>query len=622
MANNSVTKIFSFFRSFLIYEPPSDPPRFVLKEKESTKPGKMNSLSQSTDELNTLLRFAHRLESTMEQVKNTIRHEPSPNRIDTIQQETEVLEAQKAELSPILLAYTSSEDLEQRSISASLAENILIIKKLFQLPHNQDIVIREFGIPANPSRKAMLVFADGLVDKKVINLSVLEPLMSFGSKKKSLDEGDILRLLITDYLPDSIARQSENFQTVIKGINGGDTALFVDGARGAALIETRGFEHRAIERPAVEQTVRGSQSSFTETLRTNISLVRLTLRSRDLVTELITLGARSQIDCAVMYLESVANPDLVSEVKRRLSNISTDYIADGILEQFIEDHPNIPIPQTLSTERPDRVAPHLSEGRVAILLDGSPFALVVPITLFTLFHSPEDFALKLPAGSFMRILRLTAAFLAAIFPSLYMAISYYHPEALPTDIVLAIAGARERVPFPAILEVIDMELSFEFIREAGTRIPGLLGNTIGIIGAVILGQAVVAAGIVNPITVVIIAITGMASFAVPDFRTGMAIRLVRFAFLVAAVSLGLVGVASGLFVMTVILCSMKSFGVPYLSPIGPKTMPGLDVVIRGPVYRQEERPDELNTLDQRRQPPISRKWTKKQPAGGDTTDEL
>jgi len=622
LSNNSITKIFSFFKSLLIYEPLGDPPRFVLKGKESVKPDESSSLSKSADELNTLLRFARRLESTMEQAENTIRHEPSPDSIDTMQQETEVLEAQKAELSPILLAYTSAEDLEQRSISASLAENILIIKKLFQLPHNQDIVIREFGIPADPPRKAILVFTDGLVDKKIINLSVLEPLMSFGSKKKSQDEGDILRLLISDYLPGSIARQSDNFQTVIKGINSGDTALLVDGAGSAVLLDTRGYEHRAVERPAIEQTVRGSQSAFTETLRTNISLVRLTLRSRDLVAEMITLGTRSQIDCAVMYLESVANPDLVAEVKRRLSNISTDYIADGILEQFIEDHPNIPIPQTLSTERPDRVSPHLSEGRVAILLDGSPFALVVPITLFTLFHSPEDFALKLPSGSFMRILRLTAAFLAAIFPSLYMAISYFHPEALPTDIVLAIAGARERVPFPAILEVIDMELSFEFIREAGTRIPGLLGNTIGIIGAVILGQAVVAAGIVNPITVVIIAITGMASFAIPDFRTGMAVRLVRFAFLVAAVSLGLVGVASGLFVMTVILCSMKSFGVPYLTPIGPKTIPGLDVVIRGPVYRQEMRPDELNTLDQRRQPPISRKWAKKQPDGGNTTDEL
>lgn len=622
MSNNSITKILSFFGNLLIYEPPSNPPRFVLKEKEAAKPGEPSSLSQSADELNTLLRFARRLESTMEQAKNTIRHEPSPASIDTMQQEAEALESQKTELSPILFAYTSGNDLEQRSISASLAENILIIKKLFQLPHNQDIVIREFGIPANPPRKAILVFADGLVDKKVINLSVLKPLMSFDTEKKCPDEGDILKLLVTDYLPGNIAKQSANFQSVIKAITGGDSALLVDGARGAILIETRGFEHRAVERPLIEQTVRGSQSAFTETLRTNISLVRLTLRSRDLVTEMITLGARSQIDCAVMYLESVANPDLVTEVKRRLSNISTDYIADGILEQFIEDHPNIPIPQTLSTERPDRVSPHLSEGRIAILLDGSPFALVVPITLFMLFHSPEDFTLKLPSGSFMRILRLTAAFLAAVFPSLYMGISYYHPEALPTDIVLAIAGARERVPFPAILEVIDMELSFEFIREAGTRIPGLLGNTIGIVGAVILGQAVVAAGIVNPITVVIIAITGLASFAVPDFRTGMAIRLVRFAFLIAAVNLGLVGVASGLFVATVILCSMKSFGVPYLSPIGPKTTPGLDVVIRGPVYRQEERPDELNTLDQRRQPPISRKWTKKQPDGGNTTDEL
>jgi len=204
---------------------------------------------------------------------------------------------------------------------------------------------------------------------------------------------------------------------------------------------------------------------------------------------------------------------------------------------------------------------------------------------------------------------------ASILPAVYIAISYYHPEALPTDLALAIAGARERIPFPAVVEVLFMELSFELIREAGTRKPGLLGETIGIVGGIILGQAVVAANLISPITVVIIAITGLASFAIPDLRTGMTVRLVRFLYLIAALTLGLVGVASVLFLLTVILCSMKSFGVPYFAPLAPKTMAGLDVVVRGPNYRQEERPDELNTLDERRQPSVSRKWERQEPEG-------
>ena len=618
---NSLTKIISSLKNLLIYEPPSIPTPFVLEEKqsenESEKPAESSALTESADELNQLLRFAQHLEATIEQAKSAISQEPTPDKIDSILQQIKVLEAQKAELSPILLAYNSGENTESRNISASLEENSLIIKKIFQVSDNEDIIIRDFFIPTNPPRKAMLVFTQGLVDNKDITSSILMPL--FAVKELS---GDILEFLITKHLSSNQAKQVKDFQAIVKGINGGDTALFVDGANGAILLFTKGFEHRAIGRPQLEQTIRGSQSAFTETLRTNITLVRLTLRSPNLVTKMITLGKRSRIDCAVMYLQSVANPDLVAEVKRRLSNISTDNITAGMLEQFIEDHPGIPFPQILSTERPDRVSSHLSEGRIAVLVDGDPFALVVPISLFTLFGSPEDFALKLPSGTFMRALRYLSAFVAVILPAFYLAITYYHQEAVPTDLILAIAGARERIPFPAIVEVLFIEVSFEFIREAGTRIPGLLGQTLGIVGGIILGQAVVAASLISPVTVVVVAITAIASFSIPDFRMGMAVRQIRFLFIIAGATLGLIGVASGLFVVLGVLSSMKSFGVPYLSPIAPKTTPGLDTMVRGPVYRQEQRPDELNTQDQSRQPPISRKWEKQRTEGGNVTDEL
>lgn len=614
MDNNSFSKMWTCLTSLLLYKPPRMGKRFVLSEKEAPEPSQLFDLSNLSGQLNALLRYAYRLAARMEEAQMIVRRKFDSETIQALKQKVSLLEKEKTELAPVLLAYDNDEDPELRVVSASLETNQITIRRLFRLPDNEDIVIRRFTVPLKPPCEAILVFAKGLVDSKDITSSVLMPL--FNVKDAGAMQGNVLQLLASQFLPNDLAELVGDFRAVINGIQRGYTALFVDGAAGAVLLDTKGFERRAVGRPQIEQTIRGNQSAFTETLQTNIALIRLLLRSRDLVTETVVLGKRSQTDCAVMYLQSVVNPALVSEVKRRLTNISADNIAAGMLEQFIEDHPWMPMPQTLSTERPDRVSSHLAEGRIAILLDGDPFVLVAPISVFTLFHSPEDSALKVPIGTFMRFLRWAGAFVAAIFPALYLAITYYHPETLPTDLALAIAGARERIPFPAIIEVAVMELSFELIREAGTRKPGLLGETIGIVGGIILGQAVVAANLISPITVVVIAITGLASFAIPDFRTGMAVRMVRFLYIVAALLLGLIGLSSTLFVVTVILCSIKSFGVPYLSPVAPKTGSGFDVILRGAIYRQEMRPDELNTLDGRRQPPISRKWDQVKPEGG------
>jgi spore germination protein KA len=282
-----------------------------------------------------------------------------------------------------------------------------------------------------------------------------------------------------------------------------------------------------------------------------------------------------------------------------------------MLQLLMMDQPILPYPQALSTERPDRVAAALAEGRLAILVDGSPFAIVAPISFFTLLHSSEDFSLPWIAGSFARILRLLGGLINVLLPAMYLAISYFHQEALPTDLILAIGAAREKVPFPAFVEIAAMEFAFELLREGGIRIPGLLGSTIGIVGAIILGQAAVSASIVSPITVVIIAVTGLASFSIPDYSLSFAIRLTRFVFELLAAMLGLIGVAGGIITIIVLLCSMKSLGVPYMAPIAPKTRYGYDVIVRGPNASQELRPDELSPQDIRRQPTVSLKWSKK-----------
>jgi spore germination protein KA len=569
-------------------------------------------LTTSRKELDALIRYGNRLAQVMEEARELLSSRDLQAKANLTEQ-LKNLEKQQTELEPILLTYdTNKSDLKKRELSFSIEENEKIIKELYYVEINKDIVIRHFIIPGVKPVKAMLVFMEGMIDKELINLAVLQPLMLLDKEKQALqgDSDNLLKQLISLFLPSNQAQEVDNFGKVSAGLNTGDTALFLDGVNQAVLIETKGYEHRSVGKPDIEQSVRGSQVAFSEALRVNTGLIRTMMPSNDLVTEIFEIGERIPTKCAIMYLKSVANPKLIGEIKRRVLNIKTDYISDmGVLEQFIEDHPSIALPQMLSTERPDRTVAALSEGRVALLLNGTPFAHVVPVTFFTFFHSAEDFSLKVPIGSVSRLLRLIGTLLAVILPAVYLSIVYFHPEALPTEMILAIAGARERVPFPSVGELLLMEFAFELIREAGLRIPGLLGSTIGIVGAIILGQAAVSANLVSPVTVVVIALTGLASFTIPDYRLAAAGRLLRFIFIALAYMLGLVGVALGLLMVTAILTNMKSFGVPYMTPIAPKTMAGLDVIIRGPVFRQEMRPDGLNAQDNRRQPHISRQWT-------------
>lgn len=617
------SKTYNYLKNILVYKPPHTPTPFVLDDKSDKTQAKSsmrleNGLVGQAEELQILLRQAKQLKEVLEMAAKNLK---AGQFTHLAQMKTVVkkLAAIKAERSPVRLAYDAVSQPDDRQVSAVLAENRALLEKLYKLPHNKDIIIRNLILPFSPPIKAILVFLDGMVDSKTLNLAVLQPLMYFSPDhvRDGGTTGSLTAQIIEECLPANQINKAVDYQSVQHGINSGDSALFIDGVPEAILINTRGMVQRGVNKPTTEQTVRGSQASFSEGLRINTALIRGTLKSSELVTEILSIGKRTNTSCAIMYLESVANPLLVAELKRRIEGISIDYMGDiGSLQQFIEDHPGNLFPQALSTERPDRVCVHLAEGRVAFILDGVPLAHIVPVSFFTFFHSAEDFSFKAIASTGLRILRIIAAFITLLLPSLYLAINYFHQEALPTEIALAIAGARERVPFPALIEIVLMEFSFELIREGGLRIPGVLGSTIGIVGALILGQAAVSANIVSPIVVIIIALAGLASFAIPDFQMAMAFRVIRFLMLMLAATLGLVGVASGLLLLTLLLCSMKSFGLPYMLPIAPRVEGNLDVVVRGPVFHQEQRPDGLNTKDSDRQPTISRQWREEKPLGG------
>ena len=621
MVDNSLAKMYRSVKRLIVYEPPKVAKPFVLAESKydgaAGQEADAGPLANEQQKLDDYLAQARRLAAMMEEAKAALAASPvNEEALARVARDLAVSARRQEELSPLLLAYTSHLDAADRPVSASLQENRRIIDSLYHSDINKDILIRDFTLPGNPGVPAMLVFLDGMIDKQIIDLAILQPLMLLSTIRPGQAGADLLPTLAEHYLPTNQASLVATYKDVMDGVNGGDTVLFVDGSHQALVLGTKGYQQRGVERPQIEQSVRGSQAAFSEGLRTNTGLIRTILPSHDLVTEIIMIGDRAPKKCAVMYLRNLASPELVAEVKRRLGSIRTDYALNlGVIEQFIEDQPANPFPQSLSTERPDRTAAALLEGRVALLYEGVPFSHVLPVSFFTFFHSIEDFTMAPLIANFTRLLRLTGATVSVVLPSIYLSLSYFHPEALPTELLLAIAGAREKVPFPTLFELAIMELAFEFIREAGLRVPGMLGSTIGIVGAIILGQAAVTANLVSPVMVVIVAFTGLASFTIPDYRLASVLRVIRFGFMLAGASFGLVGVAFALLLNAAVLCSMKSFGVPYMAPVAPKTMSGLDVVIRGPVFRQERRMDALNTMDSSRQPEIARGWVNQQEPG-------
>ncbi|MCX7923322.1 MAG: spore germination protein [Clostridia bacterium] len=500
-------------------------------------------------------------------------------------------------------------------VSKKLSDNLEYMKKIYSIPTNGDMVLREFDIVVkNEVIPAFMIFFDGMTDRKVINDNIMQPLMLLSNLDIKSDEQDVESFVKDHILPHCQLKVEKKYRSIIDEVNFGGCALFIDGVETSFVADVKGWEHRGVERPNTELVLRGPQEGFGELLRVNTALVRKTLKDEDLIVENISIGRRSKTPCSMLYIKDIANDDLVDEVRRRLKSIDVDYIYDsGQLEQMIEDCALVPAPQILATERPDRVATLLTDGKVAVMIHGNPFVLVMPATFPELLTSPEDTYVRFPYGNFLRIIRGIGIAFALLLPGIYVAVTNFHHEMIPTDLILAIAASREKVPFPSVVEILIMELAFELIREAGIRIPGPIGPTLGIVGALILGQAAVAANIVSPILIIVVAVTGIGSFAIPNFALGFAFRILRFGYIFLGAMAGFLGITTGLFLHGLWLVSAKSYGVPFMSPLAPKVRVGgyENLLARAPIWKQEVRPDYLNPKDTRRQPKISRGWVQK-----------
>lgn len=481
------------------------------------------------------------------------------------------------------------------NISKNLKDNIETLEDIFK--DCDDITYRFIDIGNVQKTKTCFIFYDGLIDTHLISEYAIQLLIST-SESQDFDLTDIKSDLSNTLSKEAIAipdvEEEEDMNTIVDKILAGETALFVDGANTALVLSSRGWPSRGVGEPETETVARGPRDGFSESLRINTTLVRRRIRDSNLKIKNKQIGRRSKTDIAIMYIEDIVDDELLKETMERLDKVDIDGILDSAtLEYLIEDNYLSPFPQIQNTERPDTVAASILEGRIGIIVDNTPFALILPATIGTLLQSPEDYYSRWTITTVVRLLRIIAAFIVTLAPALYIAITSFHPGLIPTKLTYYLAASRINVPFPAVIEAFLMELTIELLRESGGRISGPIGTTIGIVGGLIIGQAAVEAGIVSPLMVIIVAITTIAAFAIPSYELSSGLRFSRFIFMFLAALLGLYGIMLGIVVLLTHLVKLNSFGIPFSAPytgLGVKEGDLRDTLIKAPSQKLGLRP--------------------------------
>lgn len=478
------------------------------------------------------------------------------------------------------MEYAQSCD-ERAELSTRLSENVERFRRTLNSDVNSDA---KFRFLTCCGVELCVVYIEGMADDGKLSDFALRACAEFRRHPEGAFDA---RYLAQNVLEIAQCEVEDRMQAILEGIVTGMSAVLVDGCREAVLLETRGYPSRQVNQTNNESAVIGAQEGFVENLRTNMTLMRRYVPSHRLITERLSVGASVPCHVALVYLDGVANPNVVDAVRRRLLRIDAPSVQGlGAIQQLIEDNPRALLPQLLQTERPDRASSCVLEGQVAILADNSPCALIAPVTLFHQLHASDDTFSRWQYGTFLRLIRISGMLVSTFLPGLYLALTDYHMHLLPMSLVGSIAEARAHVPFPILTEILIMEFSFYLINEAGTRIPRQIGSALGIVGALILGQAAVSASIVSPILIIIVAVTGLGSYAIPDYGLGIALVLCRLFVIVCGARLGLYGVCVAAFCMLTGLCAMRSIGCPYLAPVAPPAPHNPDLLLRLPVRLQ------------------------------------
>ena len=475
----------------------------------------------------------------------------------------------------------------ESKISRNLDENIRYIKERFK--NCDDVVQRIFNVGGTNNQKIFMIYTDNIVDGDTIADFIMTNVM-----ERYEGNGGLETLMNKAIAVGELEKQCD-MEKILDAVLLGDTALLMDGHDYGLIASTKGWPNRGVPTADTEVVVQGPKDAFLEVGSKNIVLIRRRIRDTRLKVERQKIGRRSKTDLAIMYMDDIVRPEVLKSIKERLDKIDIDGIFDsGMLEQLVEKNKFSPFPQLQLTERPDKASAAIMEGRVVLVVDNTPFVLILPTTYNVFFQAAEDYYERWEIMSFIRFIRYCASFIAIGLPGLYIALASYHPNLLPTTLALKIAESRQSIPFPAVIEILIMEVAFELLREAGIRLPSPVSSTIGIVGGIIIGQAAVDAGIMGPVVIIIGALTGICTFVIPNNAFVAGIRISKYLVIALSAILGLYGFWLGMLLVLIHLSSLKSFGIPYMFPFCSGEINDYDdfkdSVFRMPIFMMKRRP--------------------------------
>ena len=501
------------------------------------------------------------------------------------------------------MAETAWEPVTPGVIGPDYRQSLELLRHAAHTEESEDVTLRRFTALGHP---AALLYVDGLTDSESVQRFFLEPLLRAAPPPS---EEPLDTYLINIVLPLASVSPSAQVSAVMSRVFSGDAALIVDTMDGALVADMKGFVKRGVSEPVNESVVAGPHEGFTESLRDNTVLIRRLMRTPALVCEAAAVGKKVPARVCLMYLDGIAQRENVEEVRRRLDGCNIDYVSSiGMLEQLIEDDPFALLPQTACTERPDRAVSFLSEGQIVILMENAPAALALPVGFLHLFHAPDDTAMRWQYGTFLRLLRLAGMVISLLLPGLFIALTVYHTEGLSLSLMTSVVESQAKVPLSLFPSMLIMLLIFSLINEAGTRVPGALGASLSIVGGLILGQAVVEAELFSPLILIVVALSGLGSYAAPSFSLTLALRIGQLILLLAAGVGGYPGMALALFCLLLRAFGVTSMKAPYFSPVAPKRPANPDRAVRLPVWRQRLRGAIANPFHMNRVQGAMRAW--------------
>ncbi len=470
------------------------------------------------------------------------------------------------------------------------------------------IVIKKFYIGKNLPLNATIIYINALANKDIIDRDVLTPLMLHVKETLTPNE-DLPDYLTKSYIAMCNTSIETDIDKVVEAIKSGRTAILIESINNFIVIDTTGGNFRTITDPPIESPIRGSREGFIESIETNISILRRNIKDKNLSIENFKVGRRSQTDLALMYIDDIVDKDVLDEVRKRILAIDEDSIVDtGMIEEFIEDSSYSIFPQSFGTESPSIVKSNLMEGKIAIILNGTPFVLTVPALFIEFFQSPDDYNSRTIISNFTRALRCLAIFVVISLPAVYLTLIQFNVELIPVKFVNPISRSREGIALTPFLEILSMELVVELLREGGLRLPPKIASTLSIVGGIIVGNTALESKIVSPTTLLIVGVSVIATFVLPNYEMALTIRLIRFPMLVLANAIGFLGVAAGWFLLLIHLLSLESFGVPYFNLYKEDLK---DIFIRAPLWKMNERPKSIPNNNSVRQKDFKSKWWRK-----------